>query len=197
MSVERKRWAQLAQELRFHQLEVIRHQAEGWRNGLAGLTGLLGAVIVVKGPDTVATLGRPSRWAVVALLGTALLSLTTATLTAVRAASGVPGSGVLLSGDDLRNWTYQEAQLAPRAIRRAATLASAGIAALALAIGIAWLVPPRPMVGERVTVDFGGSHVCGELIGADQGVLELRVAGGSMARIPLATVGHIGRISSC
>ena len=47
MSVERLRWAEKAQELRFTQLDMVRRQAESWRTGLTGITALLGAVLIV------------------------------------------------------------------------------------------------------------------------------------------------------
>jgi hypothetical protein len=49
MSLDPKRWAQKAQELKFTQLDSARRQAEGWRTGLGGLTTLLSAALIIKG----------------------------------------------------------------------------------------------------------------------------------------------------
>ena len=50
----------MAQELRFHQLEAVRKQAETWRTGLTGLTALFGAVFVLKAGRTWWTSPRPT-----------------------------------------------------------------------------------------------------------------------------------------
>jgi hypothetical protein len=48
MTLDNKRWAQLASELKFSQLDTARKQAEVWRAGLAALTALLTAILVLK-----------------------------------------------------------------------------------------------------------------------------------------------------
>jgi uncharacterized membrane protein AbrB (regulator of aidB expression) len=58
---------------------VARHQAESWRTGLAGLTGLLAAVLIVKGRDNVSELPRAWQWIVVSLFGCAIAALVGAT----------------------------------------------------------------------------------------------------------------------
>ena len=55
MTLDSKRWAQLASELKFTQLDTARKQAEVWRAGLAALTALLTAVFVLKGRGASAT----------------------------------------------------------------------------------------------------------------------------------------------
>ncbi len=111
-----------------------RKQAEGWRTGLGGLTALLSAVLIVKGRDNITTLAPGYRWAVVLLLGLALVMLVTATLLAVRAASGRPGQEILRAGEALREWTRAELRRISRAVRRAAWLATLAIACVAVAI---------------------------------------------------------------
>ncbi|MGW0058613.1 hypothetical protein ACWDTT_01620 [Streptosporangium sandarakinum] len=198
MSVDRWRWAQRAHRLHFEQLDVARRQAESWRTGLAGLTALLGTVLVVKGRDNVSGLASPYRWAVVLLLGLAFAVLVGATMTALRAAYGVPSDRRLLTGEDLQEWTRQEVARVQAALTRAGRLTVAGVSLVALAVGLSWLSPsasPNPLI----SVEAGSTRLCGTLVGTDGGKLVLAI-GGSGARqelIPLKTVTRIKPAKSC
>lgn len=197
MSIDRWRWAQKASQLRFQQVEVVRRQAETWRTGLAGSTGLLAAVLVVKGRDNLADLSPGYRWAVVLLFGTALVALVTATLRAIRAASGSPGDECLLTGAELERWSRQEARAAQRAIRMARLLTLVGIAAVAGAVGVAWLAPASPKEGAMVVETSTGRH-CGAFGGAVAGRLVLRAPGRGPDRvIPLADVVRLESVPRC
>lgn len=200
MSSDRRRWAERAQELKFHQLEAVRKQAEGWRTGLGGLSALVATALVIKGRDSVAELSIPFRWSVVMLLGVALASLVWATLMAIRASSGAPGEECLLTGEDLEEWTRQEVQEVQRILTRAARLAVGGVAAIAVAVGLAWLGPdgrPRP---QPVVVESGTDRICGELAGATNGSLILRTDPAdptSIRLVPLAEVTRISVVRTC
>ncbi|MDW5322524.1 hypothetical protein [Plantactinospora sp. KLBMP9567] len=200
MSIERWRWAQRADQLRFHQLDAARKQAESWRTGLAGLTTLLGAVLIIKGRDTVATLAAPYRWLVVLLLGLALAGLVWATLTAIRAAAGTPSDECLLTGEDLAEWTRAEVVGVQRAIVRARRLTLAGIGLVAVAVGFTWLGPgATPAAGALVTVTTEGGTLCGALIGTDRGSLIIQVGQGDPVHriVPLSTVTGLQPARNC
>lgn len=198
MSLDRKRWAQRAQELKFTQLDAARKQAEGWRTGLAGLTTLLGAVLIVKGRDTITTLTPGFRWGVVLLLGTGLALLVAATLLAVRATSGRPGQDILLSGESLRSWTQAEVKRIAVVIRWAAWLATIAVGCLAVAIGGTWLGPEAKPDSPLMDVRHSGGHACGELTGADRGNLTIAdKAAHRPVTIPLATVITMRPVGSC
>lgn len=141
MSIDRWRWAQKAHELRFTQLDMARRQAETWRNGLTGVTALLGAALVVRSSRDVVALAVPYRLVVLTLACAALAAMVTATLLAIRAASGVPGDECLLTGEDLERWTQREVIRVQRAIRTAGALSVAGLCALIAATGTIWLAP--------------------------------------------------------
>lgn len=198
MSVDRKRWAQRAQELRFTQLETARRQAEGWRTGLAGMTALFGAVLVVKGRDNVAGLTPAFRWLVVLTLGAALGLLVRATLLAVRACWGEPGEECLLSGEDLRAWTAREVIEITHAIRRAARLAVASVVALAFAVACTWLGPSGQSDRPLFLVEHDAVQTCGALISSDHGRLRLATDGpqGDVV-IPLAAVVSMELVQTC
>ena len=165
MSTDRYRWAQLARELQFHQLESVRKQAESWRTGLTGLTGLFGAVLVLKGRENVQELAVPYPAVIVALLLSALFVLVVGTLFALRAASGSPGDECLLRGEDLESWTVKETAEAQQSIRRARRLTLVGVAAIAIAVGLAWIAPAREGQQPTVVVQSVDGRTCGELAG--------------------------------
>ena len=104
MSSDSWLWAQKAQDLRFHQFESARKQAESWRTGLAGLTALFGTVLAIKGSGDVTSLRTPYPQIVVILLGVAFTVLIIAVLLALQATSGAPGDEILLTGEDLQEW---------------------------------------------------------------------------------------------
>ncbi|HLM88990.1 MAG TPA: hypothetical protein VK284_08180 [Streptosporangiaceae bacterium] len=173
MSPPAKRWARLAEDLEFDQLASARKLAEGWRNGLAGLTALLAAVTVIKGPDSVADLALWARYLVVALLAVAFALLIAGSLAATRAASGSPGAEIFLDADTLRDWTFKEAKSIQRAITRATRCMLSGLAALALAIGLSWLGPGAQATAPLVTVERDGLRTCGTLLAATDRTLLL------------------------
>ncbi|GAB7038944.1 MULTISPECIES: hypothetical protein [Catenuloplanes] len=163
MSDPRLRWDALADDLAFNQLPSTRKQAETWRTGLAGLTSLLGAVLIVKGRDTIADLAQERKVLVIVLLASAFAVLVTATLSALRAASGNPGDDTLLTGEDLRDWTEREVGKARRAIRLARALTLGGIVLVALAVGVAWLSPTAKPGQALVLIQSASGTVCGAL----------------------------------
>ncbi|GAA2611660.1 hypothetical protein SMC26_10610 [Actinomadura fulvescens] len=195
MSIDRKRWAQRAQELKFTQLDAARKQADGWRTGLGGLTALLSVVLIVKGRDTISSLTPGFRWGVVLLLAAGLGMLVAATLLTVRAAAGRPGQDILLSGETLRSWTLDEVRRVAGAIRLAAWLATTAIACLALAIGLTWLGPEARPAGTLMDVRHDAGHVCGEITGADGRQLIIKTATPTV--VPLSAVISMKPVRSC
>ncbi|GLX93225.1 hypothetical protein [Herbidospora sp. NBRC 101105] len=198
MNADLRRWAQRADQLRFGQLEVARKQAESWRTGLAGLTGLLGAVLIVKGKDTVSDLAAPYIWIVISFLALALAGLVTATLTAIRASSGTPGDDLLLSGEDLQRWTRREVLLIGRHIRRARALTIAALALVSTAVGLSW-VGPTTSKDFLVMVHTGAEVVCGVLLQSGDGetIIKTEPPGEHYRVIRLAAMSAIKPVKSC
>ncbi|MFG2091899.1 hypothetical protein [Spirillospora sp. NPDC048824] len=196
MSLDDKRWTQKAQELKFTQLDSARRQAEGWRTGLGGLTALLSAVLIVKGRDNITNLAPGARWTVVLLLGLALTMLVTATLLAVRAASGRPGQEILRTGEALRAWTRAEIRRISRAIRGATWLATLAVVCVAVAIGTTWLGPPAKLEPALVDVQHQGGRMCGEFTGADSRNLSVKTAGHTDT-VLLSTVVSVRPVNKC
>jgi hypothetical protein len=196
MSGDRWRWAQKAQEMRFHQLEAARKQAESWRTGLSGLTGLFGAVLIFKGRDNIAGLSTPYKLVAVLLLGTALAALVVATLSALRAASGTPGDQCLLTGEDLHAWTRGEVAAIYQALTRARHLMIGGACAMAAAIGLTWLAPTPPGPNPVVIVDSPGGRLCGDLSHVGDGTVVIR-QGSQHRTVPLTPTTRIEPTPRC
>lgn len=175
MSNERWWWANKAQELRYHQLESARKQAESWRTGLASLTALFAAVLIFKGRDNVSALPTPFSLLVVALVGTGLAGWVWATLLALRAASGVPGDNCLLTGEDLQDWSRREVVSIQRSLVVARWLMLTGVVLIAAAIGIAWLAPVRSGAEPTsVIINSRAETVCGTLTGIGDDAIVVR-----------------------
>jgi hypothetical protein len=197
VSSERWWWANKAQELRYHQLESARKQAESWRTGLAGLTALFAAVLVVKGRENVSALPTPFSFLVVALIGTGLAGWVWATLLALRAASGTPGDNCLLAGEDLQAWSRREVVSIQRNLVIARRLMLSGVVLIAAAIGVAWLTPVRSAPGSvSVIVDFGGGTVCGTLTGIGDGAVVVQ-HDGHYRVVPLSSTVELRSTDRC
>jgi hypothetical protein len=197
MTLDRKRWAQLASELKFSQLDTARKQAEVWRAGLAALTALLTAVFVLKGRDNVSDLTEPYQVIVVGLLGLALALLLIATLWVSRALAGPAGEEILLTGERVEQWTKEEVRRISVALRWAPVSAATGVIAVAVAIGVTWLAPAQDAAAPLVQVTHStGQQSCGQLIGVSDRQLILQPASGPVI-IPLTTVTVITPVTAC
>jgi len=197
MTLDRKRWAQLASELKFSQLDTARKQAEVWRAGLAALTALLTAVFVLKGRDNVSDLTEPYQAIVVGLLGLALALLLTATLWVSRALAGPAGEEILLTGERVEQWTREEVRKISTALRWAPLSAATGVVAVAAAIGLTWLAPAQDAAAALVQVtESTGQQSCGQLIGVSDRQLIVRPPSGPVL-IPLTAVTAITPVTAC
>ncbi|MGW2308332.1 hypothetical protein [Actinomadura luteofluorescens] len=196
MSLDRYRWDMKAQQLRFGQVETARKQAESWRTGLAGLTTLFGAVLVVKGRDGFADLEAPFRWAVAALLILALAALLVATLRALSAAHGLPSDEILMTGEDLEEWSGDEVARVRRSMSWALRLTLLAVLLIAAAIMLTWTAPTGKPAGALLAIDSGGMRYCGKLVSAAEGKIVLSI-GKEMRILPLASVEALETVAAC
>jgi len=197
MTLDSKRWAQLASDLKFSQLTTARKQAEVWRAGLAALTALLTTVFVLKGRDNVSDLTEPYQAIVVALLGLALALLLTATLWVSRALAGPIGQQILLTGEEVEDWTREEVRKISTALRWAPLSAAVGVVAVAAAIGVTWLAPTQAAAAPLVQVtESTGQQPCGQLIGVSNHQLIIRSVSGPVL-IPLTAVSALTPVTTC
>ncbi|MEU9869426.1 hypothetical protein AB0C87_16410 [Actinomadura sp. NPDC048021] len=196
MSLDRYRWDMKAQQLRFGKVETARRQAESWRTGLAGLTTLFGAVLVVKGRDGFTDLETWTRWGVIALLLLALAALVAATLRALSAAHGLPSDEILMTGEDLENWSDGEVVRVRRSMAWALGLTLLAVFMIAVAVVLTWTAPTSKQGGVLLTVDAAGARYCGKFISAADGKVILS-RDKTMRIIPLATVKAMETVAKC
>ena len=198
-NLDRKRWAQLAQELQFSQLDTARKQADTWRGGLATLTTLLAAVLVVKGPADAGTLTTGFQILVAVLLGVALLLLLIVTIWLTRATAGPTGEGLaLLTGEGLQAWTADEAHTVSRGLTWAPWLAAASVIVVAAALGVTWFAPAKDTSTPLDRITETGAQACGGFIGRTQTQLFVTApAGGPAVTIPVTSHLVITPVTSC
>ena len=197
MTQDSKRWAQLASELKFSQLDTARKQAEVWRAGLAALTALLTAIFVLKGRDNVSALTELCQAVVVGLLGLALALLLIATMWVSRALAGPPGEEILLVGEEVEKWTRREVRKISTALRWAPLMAAVGVVAVAAAVGLTWLAPAQSTANPLIQVtESTGHQSCGQLIGVSNHELIVQPTTGPIL-IPLSAVAAITPVATC
>ncbi|TRV74503.1 hypothetical protein FKN01_24375 [Streptomyces sp. 130] len=199
----RKRFAQLGQQLQLEQLTAARRQAEGWRNGLTALTGLVGVVFVLKGPESVAGLTPAWRLLTAGLLVLAFLLLLRGALLAVRAAHGRLGEGTWLTGDALLSAVLDEVENIQDVLASARRCSVAGLTAVVAAIAVTWIVPaekaaePKP-AGPLVVVSTATGATCGELVLSDREAVTLKVPGHkALRRVPARDVRALAPAARC
>ncbi|MFI9250432.1 hypothetical protein [Streptomyces sp. NPDC053069] len=173
------------------QLEIARGQAEGWRNFLTAATGLLAAVLVLKGRENVAELPSGYRLTVLPLVAAGLLSLLLATFLAVRAVHGKPGFELKYAdAGKLLDWEREERDRIARLIRRACWATLLGVLATAAGIMVTWVAPGPDDPASTVMVHTRGESVCGELLAADGSGVTVKVKARKEAN-GAATVRHL------
>ncbi|MDJ1644866.1 hypothetical protein [Streptomyces pakalii] len=186
--------------MEFSQLPELRRRAEGWRNGLAGLTTLLAVLAVLKGRDNLADLPPSARTLAMLLLAGAFTLLLIGTLLAIRASHGRPGEEIVLGGQTLRRWTEREVERAGRALWAASACCVLGILSAGLAVGVAWSLSAPSGAPETVKVRTSKSSLCGELVGAGQDGLSLWTGSGNrkqLRTLPLGEVVSVVPTKSC
>lgn len=129
-------------------LATVRGRAEKWIGGLTALTGLLGTVLIIKGPERVADLMVEWRVAVAVLITVAVGLLAWATYSAYRSAHGEAGTLAEVDRQPLQGLherlmrrRVEVAAEAQSQLRQAVVLTFAGVAALVVATGVTWFAP--------------------------------------------------------
>ncbi|MHA5051353.1 hypothetical protein [Streptomyces sp. SD15] len=201
-TVDDLRWARLARELPFEELDAVRRQAEQWRNAIGGATALFGIAALVRGRNDLTTVPAGWRTATALVLGAAFLALLVAFAVAAYASFGRPGVRVRVqvNGAAYRRWSAARARQIGRLVPIAAASAGLGVVLTAVAVGLTWFAPAAAERPQQYAVRSTGGDVCGELVGVENGQLMLLIGTGSGAgswTVPLAQVSHIGKVVKC
>ncbi|KMS67882.1 hypothetical protein ACM01_41125 [Streptomyces viridochromogenes] len=125
------------------QLQAALHQAEGYRNFLAALTGLLTAVFVLKGQEDLSKLAHTPRWLVIGLLVTGFLALIAASWLGVLAVHGRPGEEIMLEAGRLLEYEKQRTRVIWRLVEWARWFGLLGVLAVSSAVIVTWVWPGK------------------------------------------------------
>ncbi|MFB7516102.1 hypothetical protein [Streptomyces sp. NPDC056144] len=122
-------------------LRAALQQAEGYRNFLATLTGLLTVIFVLKGQENIGNMTTGPRWWVIGLLTGAFLLLLLASWMLVSAVHERPGTEVLTDGEFLLTYEKERADAVVRTTGRARWMGLVGVLAVTAASLITWIYP--------------------------------------------------------
>lgn len=153
--------------LRDDELKNLRAAAAEWQKGLGGVVGVISAVLLIKGPQTVDELTDGAKIAIAILFGLAIVLGIGAIIASLIASNGLPFD---YDATKPNSATLLREKLVKRAktafyIAAIATVTSATL--ITAAIGISWFataLPEGPFV--RVELTAGGPY-CGILEQAD------------------------------
>ena len=159
------------------QLSTTQSIAENWKNGLAGLVGLISAILVLKGPTAVEKIARDYAYVIAAALAASLVTSVIATWYSLRASYGVPK---VVKGADIRAaggldvYRAERARVAVRDLNLARWLAIAGAVLLASATGALWFAPAPDAPSSYLEVRLAdGQRLCGRPTAAPAGMVAL------------------------
>ncbi|WP_107046704.1 hypothetical protein [Streptomyces albus] len=145
------------------QLRAARQQAEGYRNFIASLTGLIGAVFVLKGRENLMDLPGWWRWAVIGLLAVSFAALIAASWLTVSAAHGPPGSTPTLDATRVLAYELERTRDIWLMVGWARGLALAGVLAIAAAVLLTWVAPVQE---EAAKTGKAATRFCGPVVTA-------------------------------
>ncbi|MFD3993685.1 hypothetical protein [Streptomyces sp. NPDC058583] len=122
-------------------LRAALRQAEGYRNFLTTLTGLLTVIFVLKGQENLSRMTTGPRWWVIGLLAGAFLLLLLASWLMVSAVHERPGDEVLTDAEYLLNYEKERAKAVRRTTGWARWMGLVGVLAVSAASLITWILP--------------------------------------------------------
>lgn len=176
-------WLARAQEDRLAQLKTARTAAKDWATTITAVTGAVGIVALIKGPEEIGRLTREWELAVgAALLVAVLLALRGIVLAAV-AAQGTPTSFVYTAAG-YQDHYFHELDTTATALRVSRITVVLGTLALVVAIGMTWYGEEEKKAATNVfVVPSSGSSLCGELSATAGGILRLKDSEGDIHRV--------------
>ncbi|MET9934438.1 MULTISPECIES: hypothetical protein [unclassified Streptomyces] len=125
------------------QLRAALQQAEGYRNFLTTLTGLLTVVFVLKGQENLSKMTTGPRWWVIGLLAGAFLLLLVASWLMVSAVHERPGRRLPSGAEYLLRYERDRARTVRRMTSWARWMGLVGVLAVSAASLITWIWPGK------------------------------------------------------
>ncbi|WP_260605700.1 hypothetical protein [Streptomyces sp. WAC01280] len=123
------------------QLRIARQQAEGYRNFLTSITGLLTVVFVLKGQENLSKMTTGPRWWVIGLLASGFLLLLVASWMTVSAVHEKPGRMQVSDAKLLLVYERTRAETVRRMTGLARWMGLFGVVAVSVASLVTWIFP--------------------------------------------------------
>ena len=176
-------WLRKAEEARLGELETIRTAAKDWASTIAAVTGVVGVVSLVKGPDQLDTLTRGWKQAVGVVIALAILTALRGIFLAALAAQGSPRS-FGYNPTTFRRRYRSETLFAARALEVSRALVVIATLSAACATGMMWFGETKPVQGARVVaVTTDGTTTCGTLGVGKGGTITITADGGGQTTV--------------
>lgn len=190
------RWERKAEELEFEALSKVRGAAEKWAATIGVLLGLIGTVLLVKGPDEIAKLPDGAQWLIGILLLCAFGLAVAATVLAAYAAQGTPQTLEQPSGTTLRRSEMEATAAARKRLSWSRRLTLVTVFLLAGAVAAAWIWPEPEGSGSSVVfTPARGKPLCGALVNLSDG-LAVEV-GEARTPLPEGPYDNVVPVDSC
>jgi hypothetical protein len=173
-----------------NRLQLVRTRAEKWLGGLTALTGLVTAVLVIKGPQSTTDIATSWKVAAGTLIAASLAVLVFGTYRAYQSAYGDPGrinevNPQPLTGlaDRLARARNKAAASAQAHLGHAVIATLVAVALLAAAIGLTWFAPPAPKTASSSVCIFVHGKVVA-MLASDSVTLKTLTPGTELRRCP-------------
>lgn len=192
------KWERKAEELEFEALSKVRGAAEKWAATIGVLLGLIGTVLLVKGPDEIAKLPDGAQWLIGILLAFAFGLAVAATVLAAFAAQGTPQTLEQPSGTTLRRSEKEATAAARERLSWSRRLTLVTVFLLAGAVAAAWIWPESEGASSSSSVVFTPAHgkpLCGALVNLGDG-LAIEV-GEARTPLPEGPYDNVVPVGSC
>lgn len=190
-------WQKEADKFVFESLTRVRDAAGRWAATITAVTGALGIVALIKGPDDFSKLADQTA---VKVAGGGILLAVVLAVTSVylaNAARGLPRELPEVTGRTYRASVAQEVKDSVRLQGWSQWAAGLAVALLVIAVATTWF-GTKKSTATLVQVAGPSGVVCGELVASGEGWLAVKPASATSAVvIPAAGIGALGPGASC
>jgi hypothetical protein len=147
-------------------LDIVRARSEKWLGGLTALTGLLGTVVILSGPEKASDVPMAGRIVVACLVASAFGALAFATYRAYQSAYGDPGDLTTIDRSPVNGLALRlskarqaDADQTQEYLRHAVVATFVGVTLIAVASGITWFTPTAVDESSSICLFFDQKRV--------------------------------------